>query len=233
MLRSFRFRAFSFSGNRTRQGIVIGPILFVLAILGIIALALSSGFSGFSTTGQADRINAEVTGQINLIRSKIHECYMQSLTANEGSTTLALNTALTPGCEDDPYPCSDKTNGTLVSALTCPGDPAVSGALQSLWSGARVAVLPQPTKGFTQWFYMNDGNEGGRCIWASPGDSTATSWTAPSNADQKPGIVAGLKLVMAHFTSAEAAYNANSSTQKIVVYITRPTGTPNSHCAAP
>jgi hypothetical protein len=209
-----------------QAGIALGPILFMLALLGVIAAVMSaSGGGGFNVAGTADRVNADVSNQANLIRSKINECYMQYV-------TNGVNNSAAP-CAGDAYPCSDQTNGSLVSSLTCPGDPLISGAQQSIWTGLRVTLLPQPSTGFTPWFYMNAGDAGGRCIWTSPGSSTATTWTAPANGNNNSGVVEGLKLAAAKFSSQEASYIHASTSQKFVVFITRPTGTTDSHCSVP
>jgi hypothetical protein len=119
-------------------GIAIGPILFVLAVLGIIATMLAAGTGGsLGTASVSDRIAADVESQANMIRSKILECQMQYL-VGDGTYAVAP-------CANDPYPCSDQDTGTLVSALVCPNDPPAG---QNLWTGPRVAMLPPPTKGF-------------------------------------------------------------------------------------
>lgn len=196
-------------------GIAIGPILFVLAILGILASVFSSGGgNSFGGAAVADRVTADIVSQANLIRAKIQECQMQYLV---NGTNYAAGT-----CAGDPYPCSDQTNGTDAALLTCPNDPLVSGAEQSLWTGLRVASLPPATKGFTNWKYMNAGLSGGRCIW-----------TEPTNGNASVGNVEGLKRAAQKFTSQELAYNPTGATQKFVVFITPATGTVDSHCTAP
>jgi len=194
-------------------GIAIGPILFILALLGVLAMVLSSGTGdGFGSAGIADRITADVSMQANMIRSKILECQMQYL-ANG-------HTFASGACLNDPYPCSDQTDGTLVADLTCPNDSLTSGGEQrSLWTGLRVAMLPQPTKGFDAWKYFNGGDSGGRCFWTAPTGRKTTS------------ITQGLTRAAEKFTSSEASYDSASSAQKFVVFITLPTGTVNSHCS--
>lgn len=195
-------------------GIAIGPILFLLAILGVIAtvMSASNGGSGFGAAGVADRVTAEIAGQANMIRSKINECQMQYL-AN--SQTFA-----TGSCGSDSYPCHTDAAGTLVADLTCPNDPLVGGAEQSLWSGPRPALLPPPSGGFAAWKYYNGGDVGGRCFWTAP---TATSGS----------IGDGLARAAQKFTSAEVTYN--STTQKFVVFVTRPSSVASTAdpCKAP
>lgn len=195
-------------------GIAIGPILFVLAMIGILATVFASGSGGsLGSAGIADRITNDVVSQANLIRSKISECQMQYL----------VNGDITPGgaCDNDPYPCSDQTNGSLVSSLTCPNDPLDGGAEPSLWMGLRVASLPPPTKGFNEWMYINAGEAGGRCIWTAPTGGTSGA------------VVDGLTRAATKFTGQEVSYDPGSNTQKVVVFVTRPTGTVDSHCTVP
>ena len=127
-------------------GIAIGPILFILALLGMIVSFMASSSSGFNVAGAADRVNADIVNQANLIRTKISECYMQYIINGVNAAALAAGTC------SDYYPCSDTTNGTLVSALTCPNDPLSGGAQQSIWVGLRPSMLPQPSTGFTPWY---------------------------------------------------------------------------------
>ncbi|MDD3182071.1 MAG: hypothetical protein PHD48_04620 [Alphaproteobacteria bacterium] len=197
-------------------GIAIGPILFILAILGILATVFAAGTGGsLGTAGIADRITNDIVGQANLIRSKISECQMQYL-------INGTNYASAP-CLNDAYPCSDKTNGDLVSALTCPNDPLDGSDQRSIWTGLRVASLPPPTQGFAEWMYINAGEDGGRCIWTAPTGTKST------------GIVDGLTRAATKFSTKEMDYDPTSNSQKVVVFITRPngSGTIDSHCVAP
>ncbi len=196
-------------------GIAIGPILFVIALMGVLAVVISAGSGGFSNTGVSDRVNADIVSQANLIRTKINECLKYGTNANY-----------------DGYPASDTSSGTLVSALDCAGDDP---SVQNLWSGARATMLPQPTSGFSSWMYINTNPTGlggvaagGRCIWITPNVST------PIN---NRGMVDGLSKASRKFTSsssysssAEVIYDPSSASQKFVVWITMPTGTPDSHC---
>ncbi|MDP9128195.1 MAG: hypothetical protein M3N08_08060 [Pseudomonadota bacterium] len=197
-------------------GLAIGAILFVIALLALLGTIIAAGGSDFGTASISDRIAADVATQANLIRSKIIECNLIHGTNSNY----------------DGYPSSDPTNGTLVSALNCSGDPS---GQQSLWSGSRTALLPPPTMGFGAWHYINTNASGlgstavgGRCIWIQP--------TTP-NASSVSGIVNGLTKAASKFSNAavydsasEAIYDPSSASQKFVVWITMPTGTPNSNC---
>lgn len=199
-----------FVGN---AGIAIGPILFVLAALGVIAMAMSVNTGGFSTAQVQDRIAADIATQANLIRAKLNECQLQYL-------TNGVDNSAAP-CLHDAYPCSDQTNGTDVADLTCPGDPLNAANNQpNIWSGLRVSQLPPATKGFADWKYMNAGDSGGRCIWTQLGTGTRST-----------AIAAGVAQAASKFTSAEVLYNTGSADQKFILYITLPTGTADSHCA--
>lgn len=195
-------------------GIAIGPILFVVAMLGLLAGVMASGgTSSFGSAGVADRITADIVAQANLIRSKISECQMQYL-------VNGTNFGVAP-CLNDSYPCSDQAAGTDVKDLTCPNDPLTGGgAQQSLWSGPRFSSLPVATRGFANWTYINAGDAGGRCIWTTP-------------ASVSGAVTDGLTRAAGKFTSQEIAYDAGSGTQKFVVFITRPTGVADAHCTVP
>jgi len=195
-------------------GIAIGPILFVIALLGIIGVVLASGFGDFGTASITDRVYADVQSQANLIRTKINECNLKYGTNGNG----------------DGYPLGDTTSGTLVCAIQCEGDPSTSESgtdcvgntltMQNIWSGQRPASLPPPTGGFDAWRYVNDGATHGRCIFTQPSST-------PSQ-----GITAALVKAASKFSSQEAVYNSAGSTGRFVIWITLPTGSPNSNCAS-
>jgi len=185
----------------SEAGIAIGPILFVIAILGVLAALMSSSGGGFGVASVADRVSADIVTQTNLIRSKINECNLLYGTNNNG----------------DGWPSSNAA-GTLVSALECEGDQATD---KNIWTGVRALLLPPPTAGFEAWYYVNADDEGGRCIWTSPtGVKTI-------------GVKTGLTQAASKFSSQEVSYDENSDSQKFVVFITRPTGTVDSHCTVP
>ena len=188
-------------------GIALGPILFVLAILGILAAVLSAGSSSFSTAGTADRVTADTTTQANLIRAKINECNLMYGTNNNF----------------DGYPSSGGES-IPVANITCSGDPE---GQQNIWTGNRMTSLPPPTSGFTSWHYLNTNKvglgtpaDGGRCIWIKPLGAA------------NPGIVGGLTRAAKKFTTtpandgaAEVNYNPESAGQRFVVWISAPPAT--------
>jgi len=204
-----------------QSGIAIGPILFVIALLGILATVIASDPGGLNTAGATDRIAADIQSQASLIRTKINECNIKYGTNLNG----------------DGFPASDTSNGTLVSALNCEGDPVGS---QNIWSGLRATTLPPPTTSFGPWYYINTNGAGlggtatgGRCIWAAP---------TVSNPKGNAGLVEGLKKAVSKFThqttcsnqstcsAAEVIYDPASTSQKIVLWVSIPTGTPDAHC---
>ena len=63
-----------FSSN---AGIAIGPILFVIALLGILAAVIAAGTGDFGTATVADRAYNDIYSQANLIRTKINECNLE------------------------------------------------------------------------------------------------------------------------------------------------------------
>ena len=194
-------------------GIAIAPILFVIALLALLATVIASGTGDFSTATSADRAYNDLYSQANLIRAKINECNLKYGTNLNG----------------DGYP-PDPTTPTPVCALICQGDPATAETgndcqgnpitLQNLWSGLRPAQLPPPTSGFNQWFYTNAGTSGGRCIWAQPSGSAST------------GMQSGLAKAASRFSSQEVVYNPAGTTQRFVIWITLPTGAADAHCAS-
>lgn len=186
------------------SGLAIGPILFVIAILGVMAAAMSSNIGSYSIIGNADRTSAEIISQANLIRTKINECNLKYGTEDNG----------------DGYPPA--AAATLVSALTCTGDADDVTNGKTIWTGQRQTMYPPAPKGFGEWQYINAGASGGRCFW-----------TAPTGGNGNSGIVSGLGIAYKKFTSSEVKYISSSSTQKFVVFITLPTGAANANCNVP
>jgi hypothetical protein len=196
----------------SKAGIAIGPILFVLAILALIASVMASGNGDYQVASGADRITADVVAQANLIRGMINQCNMQY--------TIAVSTgSVAPST--DPYPTSDTSSGTTAASLVC--SPT---GTTSLWSDK---LLPPPTQGFNAWTYMDaSGGGGGRCIWTTP---------SASNPSASEATTSGLTHAATKFNSStaysaatEVIYDPHSSSQKFVVWITLPTGSADSHC---
>jgi hypothetical protein len=191
-------------------GIALGPILFILAILGILAAVLGSGSTGFSTAGITDRIAAEIPSQANLIRSKINECNLMYGT--------------TPGNYDG-FPFSGAVS-IAISTVTCNGDPSTPVNLQNVWSGNRPSNLPPPTNGFGNWNYMNSNTDAvtvtggtaphGRCIWIKP--------TNPSGSITDGLIKSAKKFTTsAHNDGAsEVNFDPTSTYKRFVVWISAP-----------
>jgi hypothetical protein len=189
-------------------GIAIGPILFVLAIMGVIAMAMSSNIGNYGTAGIIDRVSADTVAQANLIRTKINECNLFYGTNSNG----------------DGWPDSAGAP-LLVSTATCTGDTGADGTQNgNLWSGQRVAQLPLPTAGFDNWYYFNGGDSAGRCIWinSKPGNKTL-------------GINQGLQKAASKFTSDEVKFNPSTANDHFtfVVILTPAKGTISSNCTAP
>jgi hypothetical protein len=134
------------SANR-QAGIAIGPILFVLALLGIIAAYMATDTGSMGGAAREDTITAQIGSQANLIRSKFAEC-----NTIRGS-----------------WPAGDGT-GTLVTAVDCPGDPT---GQENIWTGARAAQLSPPPQGFNGWTYYDyAASGGGRCVKIAPVSAT-------------------------------------------------------------
>jgi len=195
----------------SEAGIAIGPILFVIALLAILAGVMAGGGGDFSVASVADRITADISTQANLIRSTINDCNLQYMLA-------VSNGSINPS--SDPYPASAAT-GTAVSALLC--DPTGG---TSLWSDK---LLPPPTSGFNAWTYIDaSASGGGRCFWTSPTEA---------NPSGDNGILGGLAHAATKFNSGtayaanqEVLYSPTSSSQKFIVWVTMPTGSASSYC---
>lgn len=196
-------------------GIAIGPILFVLALLGVVAMVMAQGGNNFTSVSVIDRVTADVVSQANLIRNTISTCNMQY----QMSQTLAGSAA-----PDDVYPFGSALGtATAVRDLVC--NPT-GGA--SLWGANAGILFPPPTRGFNEWQYINAGLAGGRCIW--------TTSTAATPLNDK-ALVAGLTRAASKFNSStsadgthEVVYDPASASQKFIVWVTPPTGTADSNC---
>ena len=212
-------QANTFTSTRAASdaGIAIGAILFVLALLGVVAVAMSSGSSSVGSTIVSDRIRSDLKAQGNLIRSKILECNQYS--SDRGELT-------------DKYPYSDAsgttfgTTATLVSNLHCLAFVAYGTTLPNsstgLWTGAHPATLPAPSSGMEEWYYVNAGATGGRCIRIQP--------LAGSVNDA--GIKAGLAQAASGFSTQEVVYSAGSGSQRFILWITSPSGAASADCSS-
>ncbi len=224
------------------SGIALGPILFVLAILAILAGVISAGSGGFSVAGVSDRVVADTVTQANLVRSVINQC---NLVYSSNQSTL--NPSVTFTVNPDPYPesytnpsgssiVSSAGSAVLVSSLQCnaagstaaiPSAPTLPSTIIGLWSTG--VNLPQPTNGFGGWYYVDaTGNSpsGGRCIYIQPNASSS-------------GIADGLTRAAAKFTHAtsndgvsEVNFDSTKAHLRFVVWISAPpsTGNENSNC---
>jgi hypothetical protein len=224
------------------SGIALGPILFVLAMLAVLAVTMSQGIGEFGQAGITDRIAADIATQANLIRSKINECYSEYGTSCAGGGSGSV---MSGSCSNyDGYPSSVDGNNNLlptdVKSLSCQGDNA---GQQNLWTGARPTQLPQPTAGFSDWVYVNTNlvgvggsASGGRCVYIQPGVVGGIVGNGNNNSTSA-ALVAGLTKAASKFThntvndgSSEVNYNPASSSQKFVLWITLPTGSADSNC---
>lgn len=197
-------------------GIAIGPILFILALLGVLAAVMASGGGGFQTAGSEDRITNDVVAQANLIRNTINECNLQY--------KMAVSTgSVNPPASNDYYPTSDTSTGTIVRNITCTpmgGTP--------MWVDK---LLPPPTSGFNEWTYIDawsatPSDDHGRCFWTTP-----TSGSTPTVVDGLTRAATKFNSSTAFSSTSEVIYDPSSTSQKFVVWITLPaSGTPDSHC---
>ncbi len=209
------------------SGIAIGPILFVLAILALLAAVMASGGGDFQIAGAADNTTNNIVAQASLIRSTINQCNMQY--------TLSVSTgSINPVASGDYYPAP--TGATAVSALVCNPLWGVSATTPTVWNDTILGnkLLPPPSAGFNAWQYIDawsatPASDGGRCFWTTP---------TGANPKGNEATVAGLTRAAAKFNSStvyssatEVIYDPASTSQKFVVWITLPaSGTPNSNC---
>lgn len=187
----------------SQAGIAIGVILFVIALLAVIAAAITNSGNFMGTTLTPDRLSAELKSQANLIRSKILECYSNGYDRGD----LA-----------DKYPSSSGT-GTLVSALDC---PSYNTGAQNIWTGQSAASMPAKPNGLDDWYYVNAGSSGGRCIRIQP-------TTASLN---DVGIINGLTQASGSFSAMELTYDSGSASKRFILWITKPTGTASANCSS-
>lgn len=218
MMRDFKFLKITDSLRWSSEaGIAIAPVLFVIAILGLIAALISSNIGSYGSAGVIDRIAADIPSQAGLIQQKINECNLKyGGFQNVVSNNIVVGTIYVPV-----YPTAGTNN--LVAYLNCPNDPAGS---QNLWTGQRPALYPQPTTGFAAWNYTRN-LTGGTCIYTSP-----TGVTNPANV---PNIVEGLNRAAKKFSNqrtcnntstactSEVMYDPSSASQKFVLWISMPT----------
>jgi type II secretory pathway pseudopilin PulG len=220
-----------FSAN---AGIAIGPILFVLALLGIIATVMATSSGTYSSAAVADRVASDIVNQANLIRGKINECNLRCL----NNKALDQDSAGGLPCPNESWPDSvtsgaNVASGTPVAVanLRCPA--TLDGSdYGNLWLYPEPTQLAPMTSGFENnpWQYVNAGESGGRCFW-----------TKPNTGNNNSGIVEALqRLKEKKFTAynvstkqGELNYNPADPDQKFVIIITPPTGTLDSNCAVP
>lgn len=187
------------------SGIAIGIILFVVAMMAVLGIAISSSGNFMGTTVTPDRVSAEIKSQANLIRSKLLECYSYGRATERGDLS-------------DLYPTTTG-NGTTIDALDC---PSYSAGQQNIWTGQSPASLPATPTGFDAWVFVNAGAVAGRCIRIQPASGFATD----------VGIKNGLAQVANNFSSNELVYDSNSSSQRFILWITRPSGVASADCGS-
>jgi hypothetical protein len=191
------------------SGIAVGIVLFVLAIIAAVATAFSAAGNFTGSTINIDRIKNEVRGQANLIYTKINECYLNVKDVNHsgGSDYSTAN-----------YPAS-VGNGTLVENLDC---PTYGASTQNIWTGQSQTPYPPAPDGLGPWYYVNAGDVGGRCIRIQP----------PAGLVNDPSIRQGLIEAAAGFSDFERSFDSSSSSQRLIFWITRPTGAASADCSS-
>lgn len=212
------------------SGIAIGVILFALALIAVISVAMSAGSNFSGSVIATDRIREELKSQAQLISTKIRECYSNGLSNKQ--TDCENNTYVTPstgspywtrsGCNPIDttafYPPSTGS-GTSIISVTCPGyNPSTN----NLWTGQVPLMLPPQPNGLDTWYYVNAGDVGGRCIRIAPLPANL------SNAAIKQGLIEA----SSSFSSQELRFDPNSAALRFIIWITRPTGAASADCSS-
>ncbi len=207
----------------SESGLAVGVILFALALVAVIAAVMNAGSMMGGSTIVIDRVAADTTSQGNLIVSKIRQCYSNGLDnktldcSNNVGGSRSGCTGTSPTDLTAFYPTSTGS-GTAVSALDC---PSYGAGVQNLWTGQAPSMLPPPTNGFDAWTYVNAGDVNGRCIRIQPNVATVD--------DQ--AVRAGLAQAANSYAAQEYTYTAGSSSQRFILWITRPSGAASADCS--
>lgn len=191
-----------------QAGVAVGVILFVLAMLAVVATAYTASGNFTGSTITPERIGRELRAQADLIRTKINECYMNFKDIDHSGVSH-LN--------DTNFPASSGT-GTLVESLEC---PTYGTGTKNLWTGQSSVMLPPPPKGLEKWVYRNAGAIEGRCIRIQPEAANASD-----NAFKQ-----GMAEAAMAFSDLERTYSSPSPSQRLILWITRPSGTAHADCA--
>lgn len=210
----------------SEAGIAIGVILFALAIIAVISVAMSAGSNFAGTTIATDRVAAEVKSQALLLTTKIRECYNHGLSAKQAecdnNTLLSDGSWSRSGCnpidKTSYYPTSTGT-GTAITSVTCPSFDASS---NNLWTGQAPLLLPATPAGMDTWYYVNAGDSGGRCIRIAPSTANLT------NAAIKQGLIEASSA----FSSQELTFDSAGASLRFIIWLTRPTGTASADCSS-
>lgn len=212
----------------SESGIAIGVILFALAIIAAVTIAMSASNSMMSTSSvTAERIIAEVKSQGDLILTKIRQCYSEAVSDEQTSCANNAYDAVNltwsrPACSSidrTAYYPAGASPGVLVSSVTCPGYNSSNGT--NLWTGRTPSMLPPPSTGLADWVYVNAGDSGGRCIRIQPLPSTVND----------AAVRNGLLQAANGFGAAEYVYTPGSASQRFIIWVTRPSGSASADCA--
>jgi hypothetical protein len=209
----------------SESGIAIGVLLFGLAMLAVLAVAMSAGSNMMGASPiTIDRISAEVKSQGQLILAKIHQCYSEGLDNKKldcSNNTLVLGVPTRSGCSPIDttafYPTSTGS-GTVIESVAC---PAYGAGIQNLWTGQQPSMLPPPSNGLEHWVYVNAGDAGGRCIRIQP---------LAAGVDDV-GIRDGLAQAAGAFSADELGFSAGSSSQRFILWVTKPAGVVSADCS--
>lgn len=213
----------------SESGLAVGVVLFALALVAVIAVVMNAGSMMGNSTVTIDRISADIKSQGNLIISKIRQCYTNGvdnkvLDCSNNTYITTTSSWSRSGCTGTSptdltvyYPTSTGS-GTLVSALNCPSYAAGS---QNLWTGQAPSMLPPVSNGLGEWYYVNAGDTNGRCIRIEPQAATVND----------TAVRAGLAQAVTSYGAQEYVYTPGSSSQRVILWITRPSGAASADCS--
>ena len=209
----------------SESGLAIGVILFGLAIIAVVTIAMSAGSNTMgSSTITIDRVSSDIRSQADLIAAKIRQCYTTAVNDEVSSctnNTFSAGVWSRPSCntiDRTTYYPVGASPGITVTSVICPGYNNTDAT--NLWTGKFPAMLPPTSNGLNPWYYVNAGDSGGRCIRIQPLAASV------NDASVKAGIAQATNV----YSANEYVYTAGSASQRFIYWITRPSGAASADC---
>lgn len=136
----------------SEKGSALVYILVAIALLAALTATFMSSSNQQKTAQDSAKLALELKSQIDFIRGAIQECV---LTYPDGDAGYG-------GSGIAPYPLSPSNAylsapvaGSLVRDIRCPGNPGNSNNHAKIFGGTTGKFMPDPPKGFEQWWYAN------------------------------------------------------------------------------